>query len=371
MDNIEKIRINQFVTLVFLYTIGSSILIAPNVVVMYGKNDAWITVLLNLCMGLLLVAFYNKLAQSFEQNYYFEYVQTVLGPWLGKFISFLYLLFFILFSSLLLGEVGDFISSVVIKDTPIEAIIGLFALIIIFGAKYGIETLARTGELILPIIILLFVFLFIFLIPQAKPEKLLPILENGIKPILRSSYTSLGLPYFELFILFILFPHVKSQEKRGKALLLGVFMGGVIIFFITLFALMVLGNEGTARLHFPTYTMTKTISIAKIIERLEAFLSSIWFLTIFMKVSLIFHGISLYIKHLFQLKSNKVVLYPLGMILLFSSLYMSPNVIHLREFVARTWILYAGTFAVLIPMLLMAVEIIKKRKKRGMQHVQK
>lgn len=371
MDKQEKISLQQFVILVSLYTIGSSILITPNIVAMYGKNDGWITEILNLCIGLLLVAFYNKMAKSFQQHYYFEYIENIIGRWAGKALSLLYILFFILFASVLLGEVGDFMGTTIIMHTPIEPLIGLFVLIIIFGARYGIETLARSGEILFPWVFFLLLILLLLLIPQIKPEYLFPILGEGMKPILLSSYTSLGLPYLELFVLMILFPHVNHQEKRGKAFLLGVSIGGICIIIITLFAILVLGSEATARLHFPSYTMTKTISIANTIERIEAFLAGIWFLTIFMKISLVFYSITLYVKHLFNLTTNKVVMYPLGIILTVFPSFMISNVIHLREFVASSWTLFAGTFAVLIPMFLMGIETLKKwrtKKKEPLHH---
>lgn len=369
MDKKEAINIQQFVILIAIYTTGSSILIVPYIVTMYGKNNGWIIEILNLCLGLSLVAFYNKMAKSFQHQYYFEYIDTLVGKWAGKLISLLYLSFLIVFATGLLGEVGEFIGIAMLEDTPNVSILGLLIFIIIIGVRYGLATLARSGEIFFPWLIFLLSILLLFLIPQAKSENLFPVFAEGVKPVFLSFYTSLGLPYFELFIIMILFPHVNNQEKRGKAFLLGVLIGSISIILITLFTILVLGSEGTARLHFPSFTMAKTINIGNTIERIEVFLSAIWFLTIFMKTSLVFYVSSLFIKHLFNLQTNKAVITPLGLILTFTPLTMA-HVTELHEFVAHYWFLLAGTYAVFFPFLLFAVDKVKSRWNRREHHVQ-
>lgn len=368
MDKKETINIQQFAILVAIYTTGSSILIVPYIVTMYGKNNGWIIEILNMCIGLSLVAFYNKLAKSFQHQYYFEYIDTIMGKWAGKLISLLYLSFLMVFATGLLGEVGEFIGIAMLEDTPNVPILGLLIFIIIIGVRYGLATLARSGEIFFPWLILLLSILLLFLIPKAHSEHLLPFFPEGIKPFFLTIYTSLALPYFELFVILILFPHVNNQEKRGKAFLLGVSIGSIIIILITLFTILVLGHEPTARHHFPSFTMAKTINIGHTIERIEVFLSAIWFLTIYMKTSLVFYASSLLIKHIFNLQTHKAIIAPLGLVLTFMPLTLS-NVIELRNFVAHYWFPLAGTYAVFFPFLIFAVDKVKSKWKKGAHHV--
>lgn len=360
MNKEYKLNIRQFTILVTFFTIGSSIVIVPGTVTAQAQNNAWITQILNLIIALTLVSFYNKLGQLFQGKDFFTYTENIVGKWISKMISFLYLFFYMILITALLGEVGDFISTEVISETPMEALIILIVFVMMIGARYGIETISMSAEMLFPFIFFLFLVLFSFLLPQAKLENLLPVMENGIKPILLSSFNSLGLPYFELFVFMFIYPLVKEEKHRGKGFLLGVFQGGLISFLITFFALLVLGSESTSRLHFAGYTMVKTISIGHTIERIEAFLSAIWFSTIFMKISIVFYGITLLLKHIFHLQNKKITIFPLGMFLLFAPFYLAPHVIYLRNFVAHYWTLFSGTFAVFIPLLLMVIGKLKK-----------
>lgn len=362
MPHNEKISLLQFTLLVAVFSIGTSILITPNVVAVAAKNDGWIADILNLTIGLLLVVFYNKLAKNFQQKNFFEYIDSIFGSLAGKIIAFFFFIFCILLSTSLIREVGDFATTQSYVETPIEAIIALIVIVVIFGARYGIETLARAGEIFFPWVLFLLIILVVTLIPEIKTERIFPILENGIKPILLATYSSIGIPYFEFVILLILIPYVNCQEKTGKALFTGVLIGGTFIFLITLFSILILGGEGTARNQFPSYTMAKSISIAKTIERIEAFLAAIWFISIYMKITLTFYCSALCLAHVFKLKNYKNQIYPLGMNLLFLSLYISPNIAYFRQFVSKTWFLFAGTYAILLPILLMSVGAFKNRK---------
>lgn len=358
----EKINVAQFTVLVSFFTIGTSILVAPGLVAISAKNNAWIPTILGLSIGLALVIIYNKLAKSFQQMNFPEYIDYILSPWVGKVITFLFFIFCLILSSLLVRQVGDFTTTQSFVETPMSVINALFVILIIWGTRYGIETIAKSGEIFFPWVVFLLFFLLVTLIPEIKTERMFPILEDGIKPILLSTYSFLGLPYFELVILLFLYPHINRPQKAGKAFFIGVLIGGSVIILITLYAILVLGSEATARNQYPSYIMAKTISIAKIIERMEAFLAAIWFITIFMKTTLTFYCASLCLAHVFKIKDYKVLTFPLGIILLFLSLLITPNVTYFQQFVAQTWTLYAGTHGVLIPVLLLVIAFFRKRK---------
>ena len=363
MPRKEKIRAFQFTILVVLYTIGTSILIAPNTTAFFAKKDAWMALIINLILGLFLVLFYNKLAKSFQGKDFFQYIDDLLGKWPAKILSALLFIFCFLLIPILLREMADFATIQLFVETPLDVIIGLFIIIVILGARYGIETLARSGEIMFPWFLFLLALLLLLLIPEMKIKNILPMFEEGAKPILLSSYASLSIPYFQLFILLVLIPYVNKQEQAGKAFFTGVLFGGIVIFLITLVSLLVLGGESTARLFFPSYTMAKIISIANIIERLEAFLAAIWFISIYMKISISFYCSVLFLNHVFRVKEEKILMYPLGFILLFLSIYISPNIYHYRNFVGQIYSLYTATYAILLPILLMVIGKIKNRKK--------
>lgn len=358
----ERISVFQFTLLVIYFIIGTTILIAPGILALEAKTDAWIPPIIDLVLGLLLIVLYNKMAKSFPKWNFLSYIDHLLGTWIGKIIAFSFFFFSFILSTAFVDQVGGFSTIQSLIETPALIINGLFIFVVVFGIKYGIETVAKSGEIFFPWVFLLLFFLLITLIPEIKTERMFPILEDGIKPILLGSYSLIGFSYFESIILLFIIPTINCPEKAGKALLLGTLIGGIVLTLITLYAILVLGGEGTARNLFPTYIMAKSISIAETIERIEAILAAIWYMTIYFKMAISFYCATLCLAHIFNMKDHKVLIYPLGLIIWFLSSYLSPNISYIREFAGKIMPLYGGTHAVLIPILLIGVDAFKKRR---------
>ncbi|WP_255264031.1 GerAB/ArcD/ProY family transporter, partial [Peribacillus butanolivorans] len=156
MENF-KISARQFAILVILFSIGTTILVIPKSLAQEVKQDAWITAVIGIGIGLLLVAFYIAIGRMFPTMTLVEINETLLGKWLGKAVSLTFIFFALYSTATLLFFVGNFLTTEIMPDTPIEAIHILFTCILIMGIRLGLEPLARSAELLFPI----FVFLFI------------------------------------------------------------------------------------------------------------------------------------------------------------------------------------------------------------------
>ncbi len=60
-----KLTVRQFSILVVLFTIGTSILLAPSLLFTRAKQDAWLAAILGLLAGLLAVWLYGTLGKRF------------------------------------------------------------------------------------------------------------------------------------------------------------------------------------------------------------------------------------------------------------------------------------------------------------------
>lgn len=141
------IGIRQFTILVILFTVGSSILITPSGLAAEAKQDAWIAAILSVCIGLLTLFLYQALVRQFPNQTLVEMCEAIFGIWIGKIVSLLYFCFFFLLAALVLRNIGDFVVTQVLPDTPLQFILMIFLLVVIMASRHGIETIARTGEI--------------------------------------------------------------------------------------------------------------------------------------------------------------------------------------------------------------------------------
>ncbi|MDQ0889979.1 spore germination protein KB [Paenibacillus sp. V4I9] len=358
-----KIGVHQFTILTILFTIGSSILIAPSGLAFAAKQDAWIAAVLGLLVGLLLIMLYQALGSRFPQKTLVAYSEELMGKWLGKAVSFLYFCFFFILAALVLRNLGDFITTQVLVDTPLQFTHIFFLGVIILGIRNGIETFTRTSEIFLPWVLVFFFLMFILLPSQMKMSYLQPIFGYGLKPIVRASVSIIGTPYLELVVFLMIIPLVNQTKKLGKAFLVGVSIGGGLLVVISLLSILVLGDDLTAVQMYPSYSLAKRISIGSFLERLEVFMAGIWFITIYFKLTLCFYAATMIFGEVFNLRDVRQLYLPLGMILVVLSVIAYPNTAYFIQFATKIWVFYSGTFGFLIPSLLLVLAILRKKRK--------
>lgn len=360
---VEKVKISrlQFSLLVMMFTIGSSILIIPSGLAKDAKQDAWIAVLVGVGVGVVLVALYIALGNRYKSMNLAEYSEVILGKWLGKTVSMLYFAFFFLLSALVLRNLGDFLNTYQLTKTPIIATHILFLLLVTFAVQLGLETFARASELFFPWAVVLSIVLFFFLSPQIEFKNLQPIMEGGVQPIVRASITIIGSPLLELVVFLMIFPSINRTQGWKTGFFLGYLMGAISLFMTTISAILVLGVDITAIQMYPSYEVAKKVNIADTFQRVEAIAAFIWFLTIFIKLTICFYASAICLTQALNLKDYRVVILPLAMIMIILSIIAYPNTAYYLTFVSITWPPLALLFGLFLPLLLLIISIIKKR----------
>jgi spore germination protein KB len=246
-------------------------------------------------------------------------------------------------------------------ETPIAAIHIVYLCIVVIGVRYGISNIARTSDLFSPWIFSLFFIFFLLLIPKFEWKHIQPILAKGVTPVLQSSIPYIGFPFLELVLLLMIFPSVENPKKAGKAFFTGTLIGGLVLFTITLISILVLGAESTASNIYASFELAKKIEIGEFIQRVEVIIALIWFITIFFKLIICFYITVLCLSQTFNLSDYQPLTLPMAMLLLPLSIIISPNISYLISFDTTVWPLYALTFGLILPSLLLGWAFIKKK----------
>ncbi|MGF7049602.1 spore germination protein KB [Paenibacillus sp. DS2015] len=360
-----KISIRQFTILVMLITIGDSILVLPAVTTSFAKQDAWISAIIGVSVGLLVVYMFSLVGNLYPKLSLIQSIQKICGPWAGTFISIIFLIYPLLTLVLFIRELSDFMTTEMMPDTPGLAIQILFACILVFGVRLGIEVIARTGEIFLPLIIFLFLLLVIFLSPQAEFEKIQPILENGIKPVLQGTISFIAFPFMELVVFLMITPYVNQAKKLKNGFLQGALLGGVVLIILIVISLLVLGPSQTSRIIYPSYSLARRVSVGSFFERVEAMLALTWLLTMFMKSTLYFYVFNLGLAHLLKLKVYRMLTLPTAMLVIVLSPIIAPNITYYNKVITEYWPYFDISYGLLLPLLLFGVYFIRKKFKRS------
>ncbi len=364
MTGKEIISLKQFMLLVILFCMGSSILLIPTSLAGEAKQDAWIISILGIFVGMMLVFLYSTIGQRFQTISIVQYSEEILGKWLGKIVSFWFCSYAFILSGIILKHLGDFVVTFLMPETSVETIIIIFLLLVIMGTRLGIETIARSAEILFIFILLLYFIAVFGLLPEVDLTRLQPMFEGGIRPITRGLFQYIGSPYLELVIFLMIFPMINQIKKAKKTFLIGTLLGGISIMIPVFFCLVVLGPEMTALHTFSGFTVIKQINLGGFLQRLESIIAIIAFISIFFKALICFYASTLGFSQIFNFKDFKFLIYPMGMILAVFSIISSPNISYARTFFKTIWTPYALTNGLFLPLILLVVVGIRKKMSR-------
>ncbi|MFJ7887780.1 endospore germination permease [Lysinibacillus xylanilyticus] len=361
-----KINSYQFLVLVILFTIGTSILTVPSALATVAKQDAWISTIIGTGIGLLVVWLFITIANWFPHLTYVQIIEKLFGRWIGKALSAFFVVITLLYASELLYYFGIFLNIHMLPNTPMVVLNILMAGIVVMGVRLGLETFARTAEILIVVFFIFFLILIVCISPEIKFENIQPVYEMGTKKIVQSSIFYVIVSSVDAIVLLMIFPSFVNKMKQAKkTFLIGNLIGGIVIIVITFLCVTVLGSEKTARAIYPSYELTKKINIGNFIQRIEGLMASLWIITLYIKTTLYFYVSVLGMAQILSLKDYRPLTLPLGMIAVILSLVIYPNIIYQKHFDDTTGNSLTLSIGLFLPLLLVVVYAIRKIMKKN------
>jgi spore germination protein KB len=367
----EKISLWQLFILIFIFEMGSAIIVGIG---NDAKQDAWIAVGLASFLGVLLVLFYHQISSRVEGKNLFEIMQWAVGKWLGKLLTYLYVTYFFYIAARILRDFGELITSSILPTTPIEITMVIMMLVIGYVLYLGLEVLARTGEIFLPYVIL---FLFgigfgILFSGEIHFENLLPIMPEGVGPVVKAIFPSLlTFPFGELIVFTLIFPYVSKAKYVGKVSVVAVLAAGLLLAYSSIIQITTLGASMKNRSNFPLLSAAGEISLLEFIERIDLLIVFIMMFGIIIKVAVFTYG-GLKGLELIFLRPYRYFIFPMCMLIAYLAVIISDNFAeHIEEGLSIAPNYIHLPFQLGIPLLLFPIILWRtKGKKGGQQHDQ-
>jgi spore germination protein KB len=363
----RKIRIStsQFAILVVLNSIGTTILIIPAGLASEARQDAWIPAILGMGIGLLVVCLYNALGRMFPQLTFVEYCKKILGNWMGTAVSLGFIYFSFIGAATLTWIMGNFLVTQIFPESPIIILHSIFVITVIMGVRLGLEPLVRAAEIFIPWVGLFFLLLVFLPIPDLNIANLQPVFESETKPIIKATLSFLSVATLPLIIFQMIIPNGKRSKETNRAFIIGSLIGGFVILTITILTIGVLGADLTARHQYPSFALAKKVGIKGVFERIEVIMAIIWFLTIYFKTTTYCYASILGLAQIFSLNDYRIIIMPLGMLLIAYSVIVYPDVMYEAKWDVKTWIPFAATFGLILPIVIYVVELVRNTRKES------
>lgn len=360
---LEKGRIScpQLFFILFNLVGATALIFLPAITAGAAGPDAWAAPLLATLPGIILIYILVTLGSKFPGQTIIQYIQVILGSWAGRTLGLLYIFFFIHTNSLILREFGELIVSLVMPMTPLVVFQAIMIFICAMAIRGGLEVIARTIQLTISQATILLIAMLLLGIPEMNFENLLPVFENGVKPILAASFAPIGWRG-EVILLAMMLPYIAAGSKQSKRCALWAVVAIGITLSLDAVANTAVFGSLVPRMTFPTFSLVRQVSLFGFIERIDAVLMAIWVVGMFGKIVIFYYGAVLGAAQLINARDYKFLVFPLGVLQAAWSIMMVDNSRELVEYITKIWPLLAYIFEYLIPTLLLVVVMLLKKK---------
>ena len=358
---IERGRISSLQMAIMMYPtiLATAILLVPAITAKHAKQDMWLSPVWASLIGFLTVYIAYRLHKLYPKESIVEYSELILGRIFGKIIGLVYILFFLHVNGIVIREYGEFVVGTFLHHTPMFAVAGILVLVCAFAVRGGVEVIARSAEICVPIVFFLLLLLLILVIPDLDPKNMFPIFEYGMMP----SFMGSAVPqsWFSEFILIaFLLPYLTDKAKGKKWGMLSVSAVMLTMVMTNIHALFLFG-EITASLTYPIMLASRYISLADFLEHLESIVMAIWVTGTFIKISVFYYAIVLGTSQWLKLSDYRPIVFPIGFLLVIISFWVAPNLQELTHFLGTSGVFYFLSVQTGIPMLLLIIAGIRKK----------
>ncbi|PAD76150.1 GerAB/ArcD/ProY family transporter [Paenibacillus campinasensis] len=356
-----RISDGQVAYLLYVTVIATSILIMPSIAGQQAGRDFWLSAIIAAVFGFWGIFIALSLNKLYPGLHPFEMFEQLLGSYLGKLLGIVYLFFFLHANALFIRQYAEFVITVFLPKTPVPAIIGLMAAVCALAVRGGIEVLARTAQLFLPISLIVWFGLLLITIPDWEFQNILPILEFGALPSLKGGFL-LQTWYGEFIMLAFLIPFL-SSGKHIKKYSLWALVGVIITFVLISFSSLLIFGIETTNFIYPFFEVIRYINVGSFFENIDALPLAFWILTIYLKIS-VFHYAMVYgTAHLLKLSDYRSLSLPLSLLLAATGLWIVPNTQKLIDFFSSVSPTYFTCFNTLLPSIVLLAAWIQRKVK--------
>lgn len=335
--------------------LATGLITLPNISAQYAENDLWLPPLIASLVGFLTIYLATRLHELYPKQTVIQYSEHILGKIPGKIVGVVYFCFLVQITGVITREYADFVSGNFLFKTPILLIIATILLLAGIAVRGGVEMLARSAVIFTPIFILPF-FILLFLIPDLDVKNIFPVLEHGFIPLIKGA----AMPqawFSECMLMSFLLPSLVDPEKGRKAAALSLVAIVFSMMYINLFLLFLLGPDTAVKM-YPVLVAFRYIGIAN----LESLLLAMWIVGNFIKIGVFYYAAAITFGQMMNLSDYRPAVFPIGLLIVVFSLWDLPNIARIGLFLRTVVPFEVPAVLMLIPLLLLAGALIRKRK---------
>ncbi|WP_258168652.1 endospore germination permease [Paenibacillus sp. AR247] len=327
-----------------------------------ADRDAWMSILLAGACSLAWIAILSFGIRKIGKQPIFEMVSKAYHPFVARVLAGAVAIYLFAICTVTTRDTVYWIHQTFSPETPILVFALIFLFISVANAYLGIQSIANTASVLLPVVVLLGFFVMFSNTPHKDYSLLKPLLAHGMQPVWRG-VIYVGAGFSEVIMLFFMHHHIKTRLSYLSFMII-IFLLAGLTFGPLIGAITEFGTDEAAKLRFPAYEEWRLLTIGRYIEHLDFFSVYQWFSGAFIRISL-----TLFLMlDIFRIQSKRGKAWMLGClyaVILFISTMPISDQAFLK--IMSNYLLPISLWGVLAFSVIMA-GLILLAKRRGKQH---
>ena len=353
----QYISKRQLYWLVLSFNLGSAIILMPGIITNTAAQDGWIALNIGALISMPALAAAAKLSRLYPDLSFVGYSKKIAGRLPGSVIGVLWCMFALALAVLVLRNFSDFFRIYMLPHTPNLAINSVMLFTIVMALYLGVEVLARVCQLLTPAVLVLYVVVTLPMIHCFEAANFLPMFHIGIDKIAWGSIQAVAFPFGETVLFAGLLVHLQDKTRCQKVLFAGVLSGAAFLTLGLLRTLAALGTDTTVRHYYAVVEPLRSVGF----NGLEIVVVANWFCFAFLKIAVCMFAFCRGLADLVDSADYKFFTVPAGIIVVTLAELVFDNISENVVFVNYCWPLIALPVEVLLPLMLLAAAVLKKK----------
>lgn len=366
MEMKRSIRVTDLVCFLAVFEIGSTTLFFLGA---EAKRDAWIAMGIAALFGLLLLTMYLIIYRSNPELDLYDLCRRNFGKILGPAINLGFTGYFAYEASRNLRDMGELAKLTLLDRTPLMFIMLITIIVVSNTVRYGPYVVVLLVGGFLPFMIFSYSLIYALLVTSGliRLDLMLPILEEGVRPVWTAAVPELiSFPFGQTLLFLLLFPLVNKRRKLGRSVILAYSITAIGLIMINQINVLVLGPTQAANSTLPLLQVVQLIEIAEAFERFDVLFVIVLVMGLGSKMAAFFMGASMGLQKVTGL-SYKLWTVILG-ICIYAMAFISPNYPHHIQLGIKIVVTYiTPIFQVVLPSILLLLIWIRSRRRKQHQ----
>lgn len=308
----SKSKLRNFEAILLILSV-----LAPFTVISLSRtiiNETKSSILLNIIyitiICLVISYFIYKLFKKFPGSDILDISQYLGGTIFKNIIGFIFMLYFVITSSIFLRNFCEGLKIVYFEFTDIIYIILFFIIAIAITNTLGINSTIRTTSIITPFLIISITLLFVGNLDNFSFNRIFPILGDGFENTFVLGLTNIGC-FAGITYLYFLPPLLKEPQNFKYVSILSVLLSGLFILICVATLLFMSAIYINTDEIMPLFSVSRYIEFGSFFQRFESLFLLVWSISFCCYLSISCKFSTYIFKKMFNLNDSSQLVYTL------------------------------------------------------------